>query len=74
MSKVQVEIDIASIIDGKRLSIREFARSVDHSFETIRKMYHGEMVRFPKELIAKIIEVYGVSIDELIIVKYNTSK
>lgn len=69
--KVNIEVDIKSIIDGRRMSLREFSRSIDHSFETVRKMYHGKTTRYPKHMLEKIMEVYKIPLDELIIVTYT---
>ena len=69
--KVNVEVDIKSIIDGRRMSIREFSRTVDHSFEAIRRLYNGEMTRYPKALIEKVLEVYQIPLEELVKVTYT---
>ena len=46
--------------------IREIARAIEYRFESVRQMYNDEMERYPRELLAKLCEFYGVTPSELL--------
>lgn len=41
-------------MDRENIGIREMSRRLDYRFDSVRKLYHDEMERFPRDLIEKV--------------------
>lgn len=63
---MQIRSNLRQIIDQRDIKIKELARAINYRFESVRLMYHDEMERYPRELLAKLCEYLNVGIDELL--------
>jgi putative transcriptional regulator len=63
---MKVRIKLAEILEKRGISGREFARQTGIRHPTIHEMCRNESKSLPVENIAKICEVLGIGIDQLI--------
>ncbi|WP_338709204.1 helix-turn-helix transcriptional regulator [Paenibacillus amylolyticus] len=63
---MQIRSNLRHIIDARNIKIKVLARDINYRFESVRLMYHDEMERYPRELLAKLCEYLNVGIDELL--------
>lgn len=61
--------DLKRIMDVKGVGIRPLARELDIRYETVRKLYHDEVTRFPTDVLAKICVYLDVPINELLLIE-----
>lgn len=61
-----VKSNLKKILDERDISIREFSRQTDITFELCRRMYNNETSRYPKEMLATMCEVLDIGLCELI--------
>lgn len=59
--------NLKSLADARGVSIRELARDIDYRFESVRQLYNDEMERYPRDLLAKLCDYFGVTVAELLV-------
>ncbi|MEC0600766.1 helix-turn-helix transcriptional regulator [Bacillus spizizenii] len=62
-----IRSNLKPILDKRKISIRQLSRDIDHEYPTVRKLYHDEMERYPRELLDKVCTYLNVELQELLI-------
>lgn len=65
---MMIRSNLRHLAESRGVSIREIARSIDYRFDSVRMMYHDEMERYPRDLLAKLCAYFGVGLGELLTV------
>ncbi|WP_035988973.1 helix-turn-helix domain-containing protein [Brevibacillus borstelensis] len=61
--------NLKALAEARGVSIREIARSIDYRFDSVRAMYNDEMERYPRDLLAKLCDYFGVTVAELFVIE-----
>jgi len=61
--------NLKTILDDRKLSIRQVARDIDHRFGSVRQMYNNEMERYPRDLLSKLCTYLDVTPNDLLKLK-----
>ncbi|KXZ22351.1 helix-turn-helix transcriptional regulator [Bacillus nakamurai] len=64
-----IKSNLKPILDERKISIRQLSNDIDHGFATVRKLYHDEMERYPRDLLDKICTYLNIELHELLIYK-----
>ncbi|WP_345806195.1 helix-turn-helix domain-containing protein [Bacillus subtilis] len=62
-----IKSNLKLILDERKISIRKLSRDIDHEYPTVRKLYHDEMERYPRELLDKVCTYLNIELQELLI-------
>ncbi|WP_350253572.1 helix-turn-helix domain-containing protein [Bacillus halotolerans] len=62
-----IKSNLKHILDERKISIRQLSRDIDHEYPTVRKLYHDEMERYPRELLDKLCAYLNIELQELLI-------
>ncbi|MGD1413569.1 helix-turn-helix domain-containing protein [Bacillus stercoris] len=62
-----IKSNLKHIIDERKIRIRQLSRDIDHEYPTVRKLYHDEMERYPRELLDKVCTYLNIELQELLI-------
>ncbi|MCC9021506.1 helix-turn-helix domain-containing protein [Bacillus nakamurai] len=62
-----IKSNLKQILDERKISIRQLSNDIDHGFATVRKLYHDEMERYPRDLIDKACTYLNIELHELLI-------
>ncbi|QVN29671.1 helix-turn-helix domain-containing protein [Bacillus halotolerans] len=66
-----IKSNLKHILDERKISIRQLSRDIDHEYPTVRKLYHDEMERYPRELLDKVCTHLNIELPELLIFHKN---
>lgn len=69
---MQLRSNLKALADARGVTIRELARVIDYRFESVRQLYNDEMERYPRDLLAKLCDYFGVTIAELLVIETET--
>lgn len=58
--------DLKTVLHKRNLTIRELSRITGVRYESLRKLYHDEVERFPRDVIASICNEINVDVSEII--------
>lgn len=61
-----IKMNLKPFLEEKEISMRQFARDIDHHHDQVRKYCNGEMKRIPVDLIDKICRELGVQLHEIL--------
>ncbi|MFT4400477.1 helix-turn-helix domain-containing protein [Bacillus sp. SW14] len=64
-----IKSNLKHIIDERKISIRQLSRDIDHEYPTVRKLYHDEMERYPRDLLDKVCTYLNIELQELLILE-----
>jgi DNA-binding Xre family transcriptional regulator len=62
-----VKSNLKAILDERKMSIRQLSEKTGLPFESLRRLYHNKMTKYPCETIAKTCEVLEIDISDLLI-------
>ncbi|MCY8532603.1 helix-turn-helix transcriptional regulator [Bacillus vallismortis] len=62
-----IRSNLKPILDKRKISIRQLSRDIDHEYPTVRKLYHDEMERYPRELLDKVCTYLNIELQELLL-------
>ncbi|OIS73423.1 hypothetical protein A4A35_20275 [Bacillus subtilis] len=62
-----IKSNLKPILDERKISIRQLSRDIDHEYPTVRKLYHDEMERYPRDLLDKVCMYLNIELQELLI-------
>ncbi|QVR62256.1 helix-turn-helix transcriptional regulator [Bacillus subtilis subsp. subtilis] len=62
-----IRSNLKSILDQRKISIRQLSREINHEYPTVRKLYRDEMERYPRELFDKVCTYLNIELQELLI-------
>lgn len=63
----RVKSNLKTIIDPRKISIRQLANMADLKFETVRRLYNDDTKQYQRDTLGSICEVLDIKIDELLI-------
>lgn len=66
---ILIKSNLKPILDERNISIRKLSNDIDHGFNTVRKLYHDEMERYPRDLLDKVCTYLDIELHELLIYK-----
>ncbi|MED2948827.1 helix-turn-helix transcriptional regulator [Bacillus subtilis] len=61
-----IKSKLKHILDERKISIRQLSRDIDHEYPTVRKLYHDEMERYPRDLLDKVCTYLNIELQELL--------
>lgn len=64
---MRVKSNLKTILDERKMSIRELERKTDLKFETLRRLYNDTTVQYHRDAIGTICKVLGIGIADLLI-------
>lgn len=64
-----IKSNLKPILDERNISIRKLSNDIDHGFNTVRKLYHDEMERYPRDLLDKVCTYLDIELHELLTYK-----
>lgn len=66
---ILIKSNLKPILDERNISIRKLSNDIDHGFNTVRKLYHDEMERYPRDLLDKVCTYLNIELHELLTYK-----
>ncbi|MCY8063870.1 helix-turn-helix transcriptional regulator [Bacillus spizizenii] len=68
-----IKSNLKPILNERKISIRKLSRDIDHEYPTVRKLYHDEMERYPRDLLDKVCTYLNIELRELLIFEKSHS-
>lgn len=66
-----IRSNLRKLCEARGVTIREVARAIDYRFESVRQLYNDEMERYPRDLLGKLCEYFGVTVAEMLTIEHE---
>lgn len=61
-----IKIHLKELLEKDEISIRQYARDIDYTFENVRRFHNGDTKRIPTELLVRTCEYFDCKLSTVI--------
>ncbi|MEC1155021.1 helix-turn-helix domain-containing protein [Cytobacillus horneckiae] len=71
---MRVKSNLKTILDDRKISIRQFADMTGLKFETLRRLYNDDTKQYQRDTIGRVCEILKIDINELLVLIDDTEQ
>ncbi|MEX3711223.1 helix-turn-helix transcriptional regulator [Cytobacillus horneckiae] len=64
---MRVKSNLKTILDDRKISIRQFTDMTGLKFETLRRLYNDDTKQYQRDTIGRVCEILKIEINELLV-------